>query len=176
MRLMRRSFLLKSVALAVGAASLGGCSTITGAVKGAVNKAMNLVTFKGTRLNWSEVVIAANEGANLNSPVAVDIVLVLDEAALEKLTALPASKWFQARADMLRTFPGTFSYRSWEVAPGQNLRLRGDSFGTPSVVGVFVFADYLTPGEHRMRVEQLEDGIIVELGARGFSVSPYKGS
>jgi type VI secretion system protein len=39
---------------------------------------------------------------------------------------------------------------------------------------VFVFADYLTPGEHRMRVEQLEDGIIVELGARDFSVVPFK--
>jgi hypothetical protein len=130
MSLMRRTFLLKSAALVLAAGSVAGCSTITGAVKGAVNKAMNLVTFKGTRLAWSEVVIAAGDGANLNSPVAVDIVLVMDEAALEKLAALPAGKWFQMRADMLRTFPGTFSYKSWEVAPGQNLRLRGDSFGT----------------------------------------------
>jgi len=169
----RRRFLLKCGAGAL-AMSLAGCSTITGAVKGAVNKAMNLVTFKGTRLAWTDVVIAADRGANLNSAVAVDIVLVLDEAALEKLAALPASKWFQTRADMLRTFPGTYIYRSWEVAPGQTLRLRGDDFGTPSVVGVFVFADYLTPGEHRMRVEQLQDGIIVQLGAREFSVSPFK--
>jgi type VI secretion system protein len=174
MTLIRRTFLLKSAAWGLAAGSLAGCSTVTGAVKGVVNKAMNLVTFKGTRLAWSQVVIAAADGANLNSPVAVDIVLVVDEAALEKLAALPASKWFQARADMLRTFPGTYIYKSWEVAPGQTLRLPGDSFGSPSVVGVFVFADYLTPGEHRMRVEQLQDGIIVELGARGFTVSPYK--
>ena len=176
MTTMRRNFLLKSAALAVAAGSLAGCSTVTGAVKGAMNKALNFVTFKGTVLSWSEVVIAAADGANLNSPVAVDIVLVLDESALEKLAALPASKWFQTRADLLRTFPGTFSYRSWEVAPGQLLRIRGDSFGSPSVVGVFVFADYLTPGDHRMRVEQLEVGIIVELGARGFTVSPHKGN
>lgn len=171
---MRRNFLLKCAALGLAATSLPGCSTVTGAVKGAVGKAMNLVTFKGTRLAWKQVVIAAADGANLNSPVALDIVMVIEEPELEKIAALPASKWFQVRADMLRTFPGTYIYKSWEVAPGQTLRIPGGNFGSPSVVGVFVFADYLTPGEHRMRVETLEDGIIVELGARGFSVSPYK--
>lgn len=174
MKPTRRNFLTRAAALAVVPAVLAGCSSITGAVKGAVDKAMNFVTFKGTRLAWKEVVISAVDGANLNTPVAVDVVLVIEEAMLEKLTALPAPKWFQVRADMLRTFPGTFSYKSWEVAPGQMLRLKGETFGSPSVVGVFVFADYLTPGEHRMRVEQLQDGIIVELGARGFTVSPYK--
>lgn len=171
---MRRSFLVRGVAATLAAGALAGCSTITGAVKSTVDKAMNLVTFKGTRLGWKEVVISATDGANLNTPVAVDIVLVIEESALDKLTALPASRWFQARADLLRTFPGTFSYKSWEVAPGQSLRIKGEAFGTPSVVGVFVFADYLTPGDHRMRVEQLSDGIIVELGARGFTVSPFK--
>lgn len=173
---MRSTFLLKCAACGLAASLLGGCGTVTGAVKGAVDKAMNLVTFKGTRLAWSEVVIAAAPGANQNSAVAVDIVLVMEEPALEKLAALPASKWFQTRADMLRTYPGSYSYKSWEVSPGQTLRLPGSAFGSPSVVGVFVFADYLTPGEHRMRVEQLEDRIIVELGARGFSVSPVKGN
>lgn len=171
---MRSTFLLKCAACVLATGLLAGCSTVTGAVKGAVDKAMNLVTFKGTRLAWTDVVIAASDGANLNSAVAVDVVLVMEESALEKLAALPASKWFQTRAEMLRTFPGTYSYKSWEVSPGQILRLKGGDFGSPSVVGVFVFADYLTPGEHRMRVEQLQDGIIVELGARGFSVSPIK--
>jgi len=163
---MKRTFLLKCAAAALGAGLVAGCGT--------VNKMMNLVGFKGTRLSWKQVVIAAADGANQNSPVAIDIVLVLEEPALEKLAALPASRWFQTRADMLRTFPGSYSYKSWEVSPGQTLRLRGEEFGSPSVVGVFVFADYLAPGDHRIRVEQLQDGIIVELGARGFSVSPLK--
>lgn len=168
---MRRTFLLKCAALAPAMGMLAGCSTVSGALKGA----MNLVSFKGTRLAWSEVVIAAAEGANQNSPVAVDVVLVMEESALDKIAALPAAKWFQARSDLLRTFPGTFSYKSWEVAPGQVLRVPGASFGSPSVVGVFVFADYLTLGEHRMKVEQLQDGIIIELRAREFAVSPNKG-
>jgi type VI secretion system protein len=167
---MRRNFLFQCAALGAALTALPGC----GSVKGAVNGMINFMTFKGTRLPWKQVVIAAAEGANLNSPTAVDIVLVLEEPELEKLSALPASKWFQVRADMLRTFPGTFIYKSWEVAPGQTLRIPGDYFGSPNVVGVFVFADYLTPGEHRMRLEQLGDGIIVQLGAREFALSPYK--
>jgi type VI secretion system protein len=173
---MRTTYFLRCAAGVLALGLVAGCSTVTGALKGAVDKTLNMVTFKGTRLSWSQVVIAAAPGANQNTAVAVDIVLVMEESALEKLAALPASKWFQTRSDMLRTYPGTYSYKSWEVAPGQTLRLRGADFGSPSVVGVFVFADYLTPGEHRMRVEQLQDGIIVELGARGFTVSPTKGN
>jgi type VI secretion system protein len=60
------------------------------------------------------------------------------------------------------------------VAPGQILRVPGERFGTPNVIGVFVFADYIAPGEHRMKVEQLSGSIMIELGARGFSVAALK--
>jgi type VI secretion system protein len=163
---MRRTFLLRTAGLGVAAAALAGCGT--------VGKVMNLVGLGGTRLAWKEVVIAASESANQNTAVAVDIVLVLEDEAVAKLAALPAAKWFQTRSEMLRTYPGSFAYKSWEVAPGQRLSVPGSHFGSPSVVGVFVFADYLAPGEHRMKVEQLSGGIMVELGARGFTVSPVK--
>ena len=166
---MRRTFLLQCAAV-LGASTLAGCS----AVKGAVNKAISFVTFTGQPLDWSQVVISAVPGANQNSPIAVDIVLVREESMLEKIAPLPAAKWFQTRADLLKTFPGVFSYKSWEVAHDQTLRVLGSIFGSQTVVGVFVFADYVTPGEHRIRVEQLQNRIIVELGARGFSVSPFK--
>lgn len=152
--------------LALCLSLLGGCGT--------VNSVMNLIGFKGTRLAWKEVLIDASEGANQNSPVAIDIVFALDEASIDRLTALTASKWFSTRADLLRTFPGTVSYKSWELTPGQTLRLPGSTFGSPNVVAVFVFADYLAPGEHRVRVEQLQNGIIVQLGAKGFSVGAHK--
>ena len=167
---MRRKFLIQCAAATLAIGALQGC----GSVKSVTSRALNMVGIKGGILDWSQVVIAAAPGANQNSPVAVDIVLVLDEPAMEKLAGLSAAKWFQTRADLLKTFPGTVSYRSWEVSPGQTVRVPGSSFGSPSVVGVFVFADYLAPGEHRMRVEQLQNGIILELGPRGFTVSPFK--
>lgn len=145
---------------------LAGCGT--------VGKVMNLVGLGGTRLAWKEVVIAASQSANQNTAVAVDIVLVLEDSAVATLAALPAAKWFQTRADLLRTYPGSLVYKSWEVAPGQRLSVPGSHFGSPSVVGVFVFADYLAAGEHRMKVEQLSGGIMVGLGARGFTVSPIQ--
>ncbi|MBI2771780.1 MAG: hypothetical protein HYX47_19305 [Burkholderiales bacterium] len=167
---MRRNPFIGWCLAALVLCTLAGCSTVTSTF----DKVMAAVGIKGTRLAWKEVLITASDGANLNTPVAVDVVMVLEDASLEKLAALPASKWFQTRSDMLKTFPGTYIYKSWEVSPGQTLRLPGSAFGSPSVVGVFVFADYLTPGDHRMRVEQLQNGIIIELAARGFSVLPYK--
>lgn len=163
---MNTKLTLKIGLLALCLGLLGGCGT--------VNSVMNLIGFKGTRLAWKEVVIDAAEGANQNSPVAIDIVFALDEASIDRLTALTASKWFSTRADLIRTFPGTVSYKSWELTPGQTLRLPGSTFGSPNVVAVFVFADYLAPGEHRVRVEQLQNGIIVQLGAKGFSVGAHK--
>lgn len=163
---MKPKLLLKTLLLALCASLLCACGTI--------NSVMNLVGFKGTRLAWKEVVIAAAEGANQNSPVAVDIVFALEESSIEKLAGLTASKWFASRADLMKTFPGTLSYKSWELTPGQVLRLPGSAFGSPNVVAVFVFADYLAPGEHRVRVEQLQNGIIVQLGPRGFSVGAHK--
>lgn len=141
---------------------------------GTVNKVMNLVGFKGTRLAWKEVVIAAAPGANQNSPVAVDIVLVQEEPSIARLTALTAPQWFATRADLRKTFPGEFQYKSWELTPGQTLRLGGAEFGSPNVLTVFVFAYYMTPGDHRIRVDELQNGIMVQLGARDFSVAPHK--
>jgi len=162
----RKRFVLAGVAAA--SALLAGCGT----VNKAVDSALNLVGFKGTRLAWKEVVISASDGANQNSPVAVDIVLVLEETSIERLAPLSAAKWFAARADLRRTFPREITYKSWELTPGQILRLPGATFGSPNVHAVFVFADYLSPGEHRTRVNQLQNGIIVQLGAREFSVQP----
>ena len=48
----------------------------------------------------------ADADANLNSPVALDLVFVRDLATLDKLQALPAARWFATRADLQRSFPG----------------------------------------------------------------------
>lgn len=170
---MKRKFLLRAAAVAALGGVLAGCGTVS-KVTGAVGAVMDLVGLGGTRLAWKEVTLAAAEGANQNSAVAVDIVLALRPEAVERIVGLPAAKWFQTRAELARTFPGQYIVHSWEVAPGQLLRVPGERFGSPSVVGVFVFADYLAPGEHRMKVQQLEGGIMLELGARGFTVTAHK--
>ena len=58
---------------------------------------------KGTRVSWNELTLSAAPGANQNSPVAVDVVMVLDDAMLARVTELTAAKWFGARADQQKT-------------------------------------------------------------------------
>ena len=167
----RRSFLARTAATAAAASLLAGCGALD-TMKTAMVKVKSAVGLGGTRLTWSEVVISAGDGANQNTATAVDVVLVLEEEMVAKVAALSAAKWLQGRNDLQRTYPGTLVVRSFEVAPGQILRVPGDRFGTPNVLAVFVFADYLVPGEHRMRVEQLSGGIMVALGPRAFTVAP----
>jgi type VI secretion system protein len=130
-----------------------------------------MLGYSGTRVDWSEVTLSAAPGANQNSPVAVDVVMVLDEAMLGRLAELPASKWFGARADLQKTFPQSLSYRSWELVPGQTLRVPGATFGSPRVAGVFIFANYATPGAHRLRVEDLKGAIAARFDIQSFDVS-----
>jgi len=129
------------------------------------------LSFKGTRLGWDAVTLSAAPDANQNSPVAVDVVLVLDEAMLDRLAEIPAAKWFGARADLQKTYPQSLSFRSWELVPGQTLRIPGSTFGTPRVAGVFIYANYATPGAHRLRVEDLKGPIVARFDIQGFDVS-----
>jgi type VI secretion system protein len=169
----RRRTFLSAAACVAASGLLSGCGALSTA-KTTLGKVMTLVGLGGVRLSWREVVIAASDGANQNTATAVDVVLVLEETMVEKVVALPAHKWMEARSDLLKTYPGALSVRSFEVAPGQILQVPGERFGTPNVIAVFVFADYLSPGDHRMKVEQLSGGIMINLGARDFSVTALK--
>lgn len=156
---MNRQAILKWIAAALLLAQLAGCAM------------PGFLSFKGTRVDWSEVTLSAVPGANRNSPVAVDVVMVLDEAMLARLSELGAAKWFGARADLQKTFPQSLSYRSWELVPGQTLRVPGSSFGSPRVAAVLVYANYATPGANRVRVEDLKGAILARFDIQSFDVS-----
>ena len=126
---------------------------------------------KGTRVDWSELTLSAASNANQNSPVAVDVVMVLDEAMLARVTELTAAKWFGARADLQKTFPQSLSYLSWELVPGQTIRVPAGAIGSPRVAAVLVFANYTTPGANRVRVEDLKGAVIARFDIQSFDVS-----
>ncbi|MGJ7530146.1 hypothetical protein [Variovorax sp. GB1P17] len=130
-----------------------------------------LMNPKGTRVDWSELTLSAAPGANQNSPVAVDLVMVLDDAMLGRLAELPAAKWFGARTDLQKTFPQSLTYRSWELVPGQTIRVPASSLGAPRVTAVFVYANYATPGANRMRVDDLKGAVTARFDIQNFDVS-----
>jgi type VI secretion system protein len=133
-----------------------------------------MLGLKGQKVSWDEVTLSASDDVNNNSPVAVDVVLITDDAMLQRLAELPASKWFAGRADLASTFPKSIRYRSWEVVPGQRLEVSGETFAGPRVAAAFVFANYPGPGAHRVRIEQFSGRMVVQLDSNAFSVSAMK--
>jgi len=133
-----------------------------------------MMGLSGEKASWSQVTLTASDDMNNNSPLAVDVVLVSDDAMLARLAELPASKWFAGRADLLSTFPKSLRYRSWELVPGQRVDLSDDAFSGPRVVAAFVFANYPDPGAHRVRIQKFNGRLVVQLDSNSFSVADTK--
>ena len=125
---------------------------------------------EGSYLSWSSVTLVAADDANLNSALAVDVVMLHDEETLGLVQNLPAAKWFATKDDLLKTFPKGLSYQTAELVPEQTLQMKQDMFLQKRQVGTIVFANYLTPGEHRVRVDQLKGQLLIQLGTKSFTV------
>ncbi len=117
--------------------------------------------------------VVADRGANQESPVPVDLVLLRSEPLLALITGLTARQWFDQRSQLLRDHPNDLDYRGWEFVPGQAVRFDDFPFESRNGVALFVFADYLSEGAHRVRVDPLER-FRLKLEAGGFVVEPIE--
>lgn len=121
-------------------------------------------------LDWQAISLVAAPDLNQNSPLALDLVFVRDQATLDVLLALPASKWFGSKASLMKTYPNAFTVRSWELVPNQLLQLSEQELGSPRVAGMLMYADYISPGEHRAQLPLSRVAYLVELGAFDFAI------
>mgnify|MGYP000426245961 CR=1 FL=1 len=119
-----------------------------------------------------DVTVNVSPLANQNSPMAVSLLLVYDSQLLQQLKAMPASKWFEQRAQIRENFPGKAGFESWDwewvpgqIIPPQELPLRANA-----KAGI-VFANYLLPGEHRA-VFVPTKAVQINLQEEGFNVQP----
>lgn len=133
-----------------------------------------MLGMQGSRANWREFTFIATPDANRNSPVAVDIALIGSQDALDKVMALTAAQWFGSRADLGATFAQGIRYRSWEIVPGQTLSVDKQAFAGPRVIAALVFANYGTPGAHRIRVDRFDGRVVVTMTATGFTLTTLK--
>lgn len=121
-------------------------------------------------LDWQAITLVAAPDLNQNSPLALDLVFVRDQATLDILLALPASKWFGSKASLMKTYPNAFTVRSWELVPSQFLQLSEQELGSPRVAGMLMYANYFSPGEHRAQLPLSRVAYLVELGAFDFVI------
>lgn len=115
-----------------------------------------------------EVTVGAR--ANQGSAVAVDLLVVYDKRLLDKLLELPARAWFEQASQFERDFPQSFERTRWEWVPGQDVGRKEVEYRAGAKAAL-VFADYLVPGAHRLRLDPRQPSRLL-LGEKGFSVEP----
>ncbi|QCP53538.1 type VI secretion protein [Trinickia violacea] len=105
------------------------------------------------RVKIDSLAINVTAQANLDTPIAVDAVLVRNPQLFDTLLGLPSAKWFAERDQMQRDYPRDLTVLSYELVPGQQLTDPKFAFKGEHAAGVLVFADYQTPGAHRVRLD-----------------------
>ena len=96
--------------------------------------------------------LRATSDANGDRPVAVDLVFARDEPAAAALAGLSAREYFSRREQLLADSSGRRSAPargSW--CPGQQVA-GAPTAATCGVAATYLFADYASPGAHRLRV------------------------
>lgn len=87
-------------------------------------------------------------GANDDSAIAVDFVVVYDQKLLDEIVKISAAEWFAKKSRFLADHPRELVVEAREWVPGQPVA----PLSVPYRAGarkVVVFADYHSGGEHR---------------------------
>lgn len=116
--------------------------------------------------------VALSRRANQDAPVPVSFVAVKDPKFFGKVLELSAKQWFEQREQLRRDDPTgqLFTEWEWEHVPG---------YAPPPVVievdgnaiGAVIFANYRSPGDHRIRVGP-QRRLRIELGDDDLVVRP----
>lgn len=121
-------------------------------------------------LQAKPVRLVATSDVNGNQPLTVEIVSGDGASLISKVSALTAQEWFSQRAVLLRDHPEEIRSTQWEILPGMGVELT--LMHRPSRA-IFLFADYASPGEHRLRLDTFNQPI-VQLGKYRMEVLEQK--
>lgn len=172
-RLLRRSssgystfflVVLGSVLILIAGPLLTGCSAMSGLITS--------LTPGNSIMSLQKIALSADRRSNNGAPVAVDLVLVLDQKPLLSLGSLRASEWFNNRQDLQRQYPNQLHVTSWEIVPGQVIGPQAVVGNQGKLVGVLIFARY--PGERSFRTDASNMSTVrVHLSKADFSISAF---
>jgi type VI secretion system protein len=125
---------LVAVSIVLLAFNAVGCS-VTGKVRSAFGGQLPLK-------------VTIEPGANDDSAIAVDFVVVYSDKLLDEIMKVSAAEWFAKKSRFLADHPQELAVEAREWVPGQPVAPLTISYrsGAKKVV---VFADYHSGGEHR---------------------------
>ncbi len=147
------------------------CMLLAGLLLSGCSSMKEMMFPPGVKLDWESVSMYVDPAANRDFPVAVDLVLVSDEALARKLSSMKAQEWFAARDGLRKSHPEDIAFDSAELAPGESMSWPGKHYSGKRVFAALLFADYFTSGEHRAPLHTLTGKISIEFGATDFTVN-----
>jgi type VI secretion system protein len=124
--------------------------------------------------NYARFSIQINvvDGANRDSPIPVDFVMVADKKLMPEVAKMSARDWYDRRAQIQRDFPTKVQILSWEWVPGDHVGPISVEIEAKTLAG-FLFANYSNGGEHRAYVD-VRKPIVMNLGAEEFVVQSLR--
>ncbi len=122
------------------------------------------------RIALEELSFDVAPGANEDTVFALELVAVDDEHLLNHLRMLTAAQWFDPQANFRRDYPASLRTWRYELPPNSRLQLPQPlPFAHQPGRGLLLFANYRTPGAHRLRLDAYSKAIVV-FGPSGISV------
>jgi len=98
-----------------------------------------------------KLIATTDPDANMKSPVAVDVVVSYDPKLTQQLANMTARQYFKSKKQLQHDYFGRFYSEGWELPP--NFSVTETIYHHPlGVSAIFLFADYFTPGDHRLRL------------------------
>ncbi|MBY0272261.1 MAG: hypothetical protein K2X02_02430 [Alphaproteobacteria bacterium] len=92
------------------------------------------------------------QDANQNSATAIDLVIIYDQNLANSIGKMSASQYFSNARQLLLDNPTLLDVWHWELVPGQIVQAFTPEPGQTEAYAAYVFANYLTPGDHRLKV------------------------
>lgn len=107
----------------------------------------------GPKVNVSALTLDVDLRANDDSPIAVDFIAANDPDLLRQLSGMTAKQWFAEREQLQRDYRQHMNVWGLELVPGQLIESGIFPLDGKPALGILVFANYNTPGAHRLRLD-----------------------
>jgi hypothetical protein len=154
------------------AASLASLLFLTAGWGCAIAAKVRIPSIGGRNYARFSIQINVVDGANRDSPIPVDFVMVADKKLMPEVAKMSARDWYDRRAQIQRDFPTKVQILSWEWVPGDHVGPISVEIEAKTLAG-FLFANYSNGGEHRAYVD-VRKPIVMNLGAEEFVVQSLR--
>ncbi|MDR2766460.1 MAG: hypothetical protein LBB63_03305 [Holosporaceae bacterium] len=135
-----------------------------------------LFAAKGS-VSLEEISVSVEEGMNNSGALKVHVVIVYEEHLVEELRKMSSSMYFRMVDQLVKDYPDKMKIFEWELVakkrliPPTKVEYPNDHM-TP--LAVYAFADYSSPGEHRVRIANYYEKVKITLDREDFKILQRK--